>query len=263
MGATPSAPLKSSRYRYSALLQELVARDIKVKYRGSLLGLVWSVLSPLLMMGVMTIVFSYIFENDIPNYPVYYLSGYIIFTLNSEATTDGMYSIIANSALLKKVYVPKYMFPLSKVFTALVNAIFSLIAMFILMLITGTTFHATLWLLPVLLVYTCLFSSGLALFLAAVGTRFRDLCYIYSVVVYAWMFMTPIFYPDDKLSGFAATIMNFNPMYHLVNYSRNIVLYGTLPSLQLNLFCLGIGLGMLAIGWFVFSRMQKSFIFHI
>ncbi|NLW79966.1 MAG: ABC transporter permease [Ruminococcaceae bacterium] len=263
MSASPSAPFKHPRHRYSALLQELVARDIKVKYRGSLLGLLWSVLSPLLMMVVMTIVFSYMFENDIPNYPIYYLSGYIIFTLNSEATNDGMYSIISNASLLKKVYVPKYMFPLSKVFTALVNALFSIIAMFIIMLVTGTPFHATLLLLPVLLVYTCLFSAGLSLFLAAVGTRFRDLCFIYSVAVYAWMFLTPIFYPDDKLGGFAATLMNFNPMFHLVNYSRNIILYGTLPSLQLNLFCLGIGLGMLAIGWFTFRRLQKSFIFYI
>lgn len=263
MGTAPSAPYKPPRYRYSALLRELVARDIKVKYRGSLLGLLWSVLSPLLMMVVMTIVFSYIFKNDIPNFPIYYLSGSIIFTLNSEATSDGMYSIIGNASLLKKVYVPKYMFPLSKVFTALVNSLFSIIAMFIIMLATGTPFHATLWLLPVLLLYTCLFSAGLSLFLSAVGTRFRDLCFIYSVVVYAWMFLTPIFYPADKLEGIAATLMNFNPMFHLVNYSRNIVLYGMLPTLPLNLFCLGIGLGMLAIGWFTFRRLQKSFIFYI
>lgn len=254
---------KSSRYKYTPLLRELVARDIKVKYRGSLLGLLWSVLSPLLMMMVMTIIFSTIFQSSIPDYPIYYLSGYLIFTLNSEATTDGMYSIIANSALLKKVYLPKYLFPLSKVFTALVNSLFSIVAMFIIMAITGVHFSPTLFLMPIVLFYTVLFSAGLSLLLSAVATRFRDLCYIYSVVIYAWMFFTPIFYPADQLSGFALTVMNFNPLFHLVNYNRNIVLYGIVPSLKLNLACLGVGLGMLLLGSLVFKKLQKTFIFYV
>ncbi|MDL2253605.1 ABC transporter permease [Ruminococcaceae bacterium OttesenSCG-928-I18] len=250
-------------HRVSSLLRELVSRDIKVKYRGSLLGLLWSVLSPLLMMVVLTIIFSTIFRNDIPNFPIYYLSGYLIFTLNSEATQEGMYSIISNASLLKKVYVPKYLFPVSKVFTALVNSIFSIIAMFIIMIITGAPFYPTLLMIPVLLVYTTMFSCGLTLFLSAVGTRFRDLCYIYSVVVFAWMFFTPLFYPASSLSGLALFLMNFNPLYHLVNFSRSIILYGVMPPLWLNLACLGLGVGALLVGGFTFSKLQKKFIFYI
>ena len=249
--------------KYVSLLRELVTRDIKVKYRGSLLGLLWSVLSPLMMMVVMTIVFSTVFKSQIDHFPIYYLSGYLIFTLNSEATTDAMYSIIGNAPLLKKVYVPKYLFPVSKVFTALVNSVFSLIAMFIIMAVTRVPFSITLIMLPYLLFYTLLFSTGLALFLAAVATIFRDLCYIYQVVIYAWTFLTPIFYPASSLEGIALQIMNLNPMYHLLNYSRSIVLYGVFPSLGLNLFCLAMGLAMLAFGSFVFKKLHKSFIFYV
>ncbi len=248
---------------YTSLLRELVIRDIKVKYRGSILGLIWSVLNPLLIMVVMTIVFTTIFPTEIPHFPVYYLSGSLVFTLNSEATTDAMNSIISNAALLKKVYVPKYMFPLSKVVTAMVNAGFSTVAMLLIMLITGAPFHLTLFLFPVILVYTAIFSTGLGIFLAAVAVRFRDVCYLYSVFVYAWTFLTPIFYPADRLTGVAAVIMNLNPMYHFVNYSRNVVLYGVVPSPLLNLSCLGLGLLAMLVGVFTFGKMQNSFIYHI
>ena len=122
--------------RFTPLLRELVVRDIKVRYRHSALGLVWTVLNPLLMMVVITIVFSTLFKQNIPNFPIYYLSGSLIFAFNSESTTTALNSIISNASLIKKVYIPKYLFPLSNVLSGLVNLGFSLIAMFIVMLIT-------------------------------------------------------------------------------------------------------------------------------
>ena len=135
--------------RFTPLLRELVVRDIKVRYRHSALGLVWTVLNPLLMMVVITIVFSTLFKQNIPNFPIYYLSGSLIFAFNSESTTTALNSIISNASLIKKVYIPKYLFPLSNVLSGLVNLGFSLIAMFIVMLITDAPFHATLLLLPI------------------------------------------------------------------------------------------------------------------
>ena len=135
--------------RFTPLLRELVVRDIKVRYRHSALGLVWTVLNPLLMMVVITIVFSTLFKQNIPNFPIYYLSGSLIFAFNSESTTTALNSIISNASLIKKVYIPKYLFPLSNVLSGLVNLGFSLIAMFIVMLITDALFHATLLLLPI------------------------------------------------------------------------------------------------------------------
>ena len=143
--------------RFTPLLRELVVRDIKVRYRHSALGLVWTVLNPLLMMVVITIVFSTLFKQNIPNFPIYYLSGSLIFAFNSESTTTALNSIISNASLIKKVYIPKYLFPLSNVLSGLVNLGFSLIAMFIVMLITDAPFHATLLLLPIPIFYTFLF----------------------------------------------------------------------------------------------------------
>ena len=234
--------------RFTPLLRELVVRDIKVRYRHSALGLVWTVLNPLLMMVVITIVFSTLFKQNIPNFPIYYLSGSLIFAFNSESTTTALNSIISNASLIKKVYIPKYLFPLSNVLSGLVNLGFSLIAMFIVMLITDAPFHATLLLLPIPIFYTFLFSVGLGILLSAVTVFFRDIAHFYSVFILAWTYFTP---------------MQLNPMYHLVTYMRSIVLYGVFPSLKENLLCLCLGLLMLALGLFVFYKKQDKFVLYV
>lgn len=249
--------------RFTPLLRELVVRDIKVRYRHSALGLVWTVLNPLLMMVVITIVFSTLFKQNIPNFPIYYLSGSLIFAFNSESTTTALNSIISNASLIKKVYIPKYLFPLSNVLSGLVNLGFSLIAMFIVMLITGAPFHTTLLLLPIPIFYTFLFSVGLGILLSAVTVFFRDIAHFYSVFILAWTYFTPIFYPVEILPDAAMKIMQLNPMYHLVTYMRSIVLYGVFPSLKENLLCLCLGLLMLALGLFVFYKKQDKFVLYV
>ena len=150
--------------KYQNLLQELVIRDIKVRYRKSVLGLLWTVLNPLLMMIVITIVFSTLFKQSIPNFPIYFLTGSLIFSFNSEATTNALYSIIGNAPLIKKVYIPKYLFPLSKTVSSLVNMGFSLIAMFMVMIVTKAPFYSTIMLLPIPIAYVLSFyGHGLTL----------------------------------------------------------------------------------------------------
>lgn len=249
--------------RFTPLLRELVVRDIKVRYRHSALGLVWTVLNPLLMMVVITIVFSTLFKQNIPNFPIYYLSGSLIFAFNSESTTTALNSIISNASLIKKVYIPKYLFPLSNVLSGLVNLGFSLIAMFIVMLITDAPFHATLLLLPIPIFYTFLFSVGLGILLSAVTVFFRDIAHFYSVFILAWTYFTPIFYPVEILPDTVMKLMQINPMYHLVSYMRSIVLYGVFPSLKENLLCLCLGLLMLALGLFVFYKKQDKFVLYV
>lgn len=249
--------------RFTPLLRELVVRDIKVRYRHSALGLVWTVLNPLLMMVVITIVFSTLFKQNIPNFPIYYLSGSLIFAFNSESTTTALNSIISNASLIKKVYIPKYLFPLSNVLSGLVNLGFSLIAMFIVMLITDAPFHATLLLLPIPIFYTFLFSVGLGILLSAVTVFFRDIAHFYSVFILAWTYFTPIFYPVEILPDAVMKLMQINPMYHLVAYMRSIVLYGVFPSLKENLLCLCLGLLMLALGLFVFYKKQDKFVLYV
>ena len=256
--------------RFTPLLRELVVRDIKVRYRHSALGLVWTVLNPLLTLETLADYAQYnrtyistLFKQNIPNFPIYYLSGSLIFAFNSESTTTALNSIISNASLIKKVYIPKYLFPLSNVLSGLVNLGFSLIAMFIVMLITDAPFHATLLLLPIPIFYTFLFSVGLGILLSAVTVFFRDIAHFYSVFILAWTYFTPIFYPVEILPDAVMKLMQINPMYHLVAYMRSIVLYGVFPSLKENLLCLCLGLLMLALGLFVFYKKQDKFVLYV
>ena len=250
-------------FQYKDLLYNLVSRDIKVRYRKSFLGMLWTVLNPLLMMIVMTIVFSTLFKSTIDNFPVYFLAGNLIFTLNSEITNNCTYAIIGNASLLKKVYIPKYLFPLSKAGSALVNLMFSLIAMFLVMIILRVPFLPTLLLLPIPIAYAFIFSLGLGLLLSAVTVYFRDIAYFYSVLLLAWNYFTPVFYPVEILPDFARKLMLLNPLYHYIDYMRNLILHGVVPGLTENFVCLLMSIIMLIIGICVFYKKQDNFILYI
>ena len=250
-------------FQYKDLLYNLVSRDIKVRYRKSFLGMLWTVLNPLLMMIVMTIVFSTLFKSTIDNFPVYFLAGNLIFTLNSEITNNCTYAIIGNASLLKKVYIPKYLFPLSKAGSALVNLMFSLIAMFLVLIILRVPFLPTLLLLPIPIAYAFIFSLGLGLLLSAVTVYFRDIAYFYSVLLLAWNYFTPVFYPIEILPDFARKLMQLNPLYHYIDYMRNLILHGVVPGITENFVCLLMSVMMLVIGVCVFYRKQDNFILYI
>lgn len=250
-------------FQYKDLLYNLVSRDIKVRYRKSFLGMLWTVLNPLLMMIVMTIVFSTLFKSTIDNFPVYFLAGNLIFTLNSEITNNCTYAIIGNASLLKKVYIPKYLFPLSKAGSALVNLMFSLIAMFLVMIILRVPFLPTLLLLPIPIAYAFIFSLGLGLLLSAVTVYFRDIAYFYSVLLLAWNYFTPVFYPIEILPDYARKLMQLNPLYHYIDYMRNLILHGVVPGITENFVCLLMSVMMLVIGVCVFYRKQDNFILYI
>ena len=186
-------------WKYKDLLKQLVIRDIKLKYRRSFLGYMWSVLNPLLIMIVMTIVFSAMFSRNIDNFPVYLFCGQLLFNYMNNATHQAIFSINGNASLLKKTYVPKYIFTMSKITSGLVDLLFSLGALVIVMLATQArvTWHAILF--PLVLVQLYLFCLGLGLFLAQANVFFRDIQYIYNAFTTAWMYLTPIFYPLESL----------------------------------------------------------------
>lgn len=249
--------------KYLPLLRELIVRDIKVRYRRSVLGMLWTVLNPLLMMGVMTVVFSQLFESTIDNFAIYYLSGYILYSFINDSTTAALFSVVYNASLMKKVYIPKYMFPVSKVFSSLVNLGFSFIAMLIVMAITRTSLKITIVLLPFIIFYVVSFTIGLGLILATLYVFFRDCGHLYGIVMLAWLYLTPLFYPREILPETLQKLLVFNPMYHYVEYFRNILLYGVWPSVEQNLLCLGIGMIALFIGTIVFYKRQDGFILYI
>ncbi len=250
--------------KYLPLLKELVVRDIKVRYRRSVLGLLWTVLNPLMMMTVMTIIFATLFKSSIENFALYYLSGYILYTFLNESTTLSLFSIVNNNALMKKVYIPKYLFPMSKVASSLVNLGFSFIAMLIVMLVTRARFYWTILLTPVLVVYLMLFCLGLGMILATLDVFFRDIGHLYTIVTLIWMYMTPLFYPSELLvDNGLELILKLNPLTHYVRYMRALVLEGRIPNLMQNLYCILPSVVMLIIGMAVFYKKQDKFILYI
>lgn len=250
--------------RYRFLLQNLVMKDLKVKYRRSVLGILWSVLNPLLMMLVITSVFQFVFKMEIPNFPVYYLTGSLIYNFVSESTSGSMLSVVGAAPLIKKVYIPKYIFPMEKTLFSFINMFFSLIATAIVIVILGDTPYTwTMLLFPIPLLYTLVFAMGLGLILAALNVYFRDVQHLYSVWLTAWMYLTPIIYPLSILPGKMQLVVKCNPLYYYVDYFRQVVMYGAVPSLRMNLLCLGMSVGFLALGLWTFKKMQDRFILYI
>lgn len=249
--------------KYSPLIRELVSRDLKVKYRRSLLGYLWSLLNPLLMMAVMTLVFSYMFRFDIPNYALYLICGQTLWTFFNESTNMAMYSIVQNASLIKKVYIPKYIFPISRVFSSFVTLSFSLAAIVVVMLITRAHFYWTILLFFIPLFFLFIFSCGISLVLSALSVQFRDVTHLYSVLTLAWMYITPIFYPINAVPSEVAVYIAANPITGFVSFFRSLVLYGTIPPAGIWGQCILWSLGALLIGVQIFRKAQNRFILYI
>ena len=254
--------------RYKYLLSDLVTRDIKTKYRRSALGVLWSVLNPLLMMLVLTAVFSKIIRVEVEGgFALFYLTGYIIFNFISESSNFSLTSMINAGGLIKKVYIPKYIFPLEKTIFSLVNMLFSLIAfvlVFGIFLATGKVeIHATMLLFFIPMIYIFIFAFGLNLILSTLNVFFRDVGHLWGVFVTVWMYATPIIYPINIVPEWLQSIIRFNPLYHYVTYFRNVMIYGTVPSLTDNLICFGFSLIFLLVGITVFRKNQDKFVLHI
>ena len=249
--------------RYIPFLLELVKRDFKAKYKRSILGVLWSVLQPLMLMVVLIVVFSTLFRFDIENYPLYLISGQVIFNFFNEATTMSLPSIIGGGHIINRVYVPLYMFPLSKVISSLVNVALSMIALIIVVFITGAKPAVTMLLLPIPVLYTFLFSCGIGLLVAAAMVFFRDLAHLYGIITMTLMYLTPIFYPIGIVPDQYLRWLRLNPIFHFVQMFRNIVLYGTFPSVSEHLICFAFCALSLTLGVSFFCRKQRSFILHM
>lgn len=245
------------------ILASLISKDFKLKYRRSVLGVLWSVLNPLLMMCVLTAVFSFMFRFDIEHYPLYLILGSTLFSLMGDSTTSAMNSILDSASLIKKIKIRKLLFPLEKVLFQLVNFCFSLIAIAAVMVFFQVVPTFNLLLLPFLLFCLVLFSAGIGMLLAALAVFFRDIIHLWSVVITAWTYATPIFYPVSILPDWMATIMNFNPMYHFINYFREIALWGQTPGLQEGFICLALGVCVFLLGLLVFKKLEKNFILYV
>ena len=251
-------------YKYRFLLQNLIQRDLKIKYRRSKLGIMWSVLNPLLMMIVLSMVFSYYFKSDIENYPVYLLSGQLLFTYFTDSTSNAMQSVIGYAPLIKKVYVPKYVFPLEKSCFAFINMCFSLIALCIVMIFTRAPFHLTAVLAVYPLVTLFFFCLGVGMFLSSAAIFFRDIIHLWTVFTTALMYASAIFYPTSILDNTPMQfIINLNPLYWYIDAFRQVVLRGEFFSFNHIFICALCAVIAMIVGLKVFKKGQDSFILYI
>lgn len=250
-------------FEYRALLVELVKRDIKKKYRRSVLGILWSMLNPFLTMLIMAMVFSTFFKFAIANFPVYLLTGQLIFNFYSEATGTAMGSILENAALIKKVYVPKHIFPIARVLSSCVNFILSLPGLILVIVITKAPIKISVLFSIIPVLYVLFFCFGIGLLLASVTVYFRDMFHLYGVLLTAISYLTPLFYPKEIVPEKYMFLIRMNPMVYFVDLFRDMVYYGKMPTLNEHLNCIFIIIISLFAGVVVFNMNKKKFILHI
>ncbi|HBJ1651886.1 TPA: ABC transporter permease [Clostridium botulinum] len=248
---------------YNGLLWEFVKRDIKLKYRNSILGILWSMLNPLLVMVVLTFIFSNLFKNKIPNFPVYCLSGRLIYDFFSQSTNQCMNSITGKSSLIKKIYVPKYLYPLSRVISTFIIFLISLIPLIIIMILTKVKISIMFMFLLYPLICLLLLSLGWGLILATVNVFFRDMQHLYSVVLLIIMYASAIFYSADIINPKYVKILNLNPIYPIINVFRDCILYGRITNMESWILSLVYAIIAVIIGLIVFYKKQDRFILYI
>ncbi|SEP77014.1 ABC-2 type transport system permease protein [Lachnospiraceae bacterium RM5] len=249
--------------KFLPLLKELVSRDIKIKYRHSILGVLWTLLNPLLMMIVLSIVFSHLFRFEIENFPVYLLCGQVIFNFYNDATTSAMSSIIANASLIRKMYIPKYLFTISKILSSVINIMASFCALIIVMVCMRVELHLTILLAIFPIALIVIFSTGVGLIIAALTVKFRDILHLYSVFTTVLMYLTPVIYPMSILYGPVYKIVRLNPLTNILIMFRDVIMYDTISGWKTIVAGVVPSVAILFIGVIVFYKRQDTFILDI
>ena len=219
-------------YRYRDLIRALVARDLKVRYRRSTIGFLWTMLQPLLTMLVLTMVFSALFRFDLPNYPVYALAGIMFWNFFSQSITASMNSLRGNAQLFTKVPVPKEIFPLATVIAGVINLLFALVPLFGLLVVTGHPIRPAVLFLPVAILVAALFTLGAGLLLSPLAVFFHDTIEMIAVFLTLLMYLTPLFYPMDIIPESFRWVVRFNPVRSILEVFRDPLYHGKIPPLS-------------------------------
>ena len=261
----PSALVKAitAMQKYRFLIKQLVDRDFKAKYKRLVLGVFWSFLNPLLNMAVQYVVFSNLFKFDIPNFPVYLLCGNVIFSYFSESCGMALTSIVGNASLITKVYVPKYIYPLTRILSSLINLLISMIPLIAVALISGLLPTPAYILALYVFVCLALFCLGMGLLLSAAMVFFRDIQFLWGVLTTIWMYLTPIFYPVSILPEGIKGIVEANPLYYYVTFVRTCIMDGVSPEPAMYVQCLLYAIAALVTGAWVFKKNQDKFVLYL
>ena len=245
------------------LLEELVKRDFKQKYKRTLLGVGWSILSPLLTLLVMRLVFTNFFGRSIVHYTTYLFAGNLMFSYFKECTNGGMQSLIANAHIFTKINVPKYMFLLSKSVSAVINFGLTLVVFFIFVAIDGVQFKISMLGIIYPIVTLTMLNVGLGMILSAMYVFFRDTQYLYDIFTLLLMYVSAIFYNVDSYPVWVQRVFLLNPVYCNIKYVRVAVLDGHLPSVAFHGLLLFYGLAALVAGGVIYKTCNQKFLYYV
>ena len=264
----PSAEKAPSPYRPPGflhdgfLVSELVKRDFKARYDRSFLGMFWCVLQPTLTMGLLYVVFSLFFKNSIPNFPLYLISGIVFYQFFVEVTSSALRSIQENAGLITKVKVPLWTYPVTRAVSSLVNFLFALVPLFAVVLLTRVPLRPTMLLLLYSTFCTLLFALGVGLVLSALAVFFHDILFLWGFACTLFMYATPIFYPETALTGGHHWMVYFNPLYHMIHFSR-AVLNGVVPPAAEFAACGLFAVVSLTVGLLLFRSLKGKFVHYL
>jgi len=249
--------------RHLFLFQELVKRDFKKKYKGSVLGMAWSILSPLLMLLVMRLVFSQFFGRSVEHYTTYLFCGNLVFSYFNEACTQGMSTLRSNAHIFTMINIPKYLFLLAKNSQTFINFCLTLVVFFVFCLIDRISFGAHFLMLLYPIVLLLLFNLGMGLVLSALFVFFRDMQYLWAIMCQIIMYMSAIFYTTDGYSQLVQNIFMLNPVYAFISYFRSVVISGVIPSVGVHLLLAFYAALSLGVGSFIYKKYNHQFLYHV
>lgn len=249
-------------FQYRDLVYQLVRRDIVSRYKRSALGIAWTLLQPLGMMIILSLVFSTLFQS-VKGYPAYILSGLLAWTFFAQTTTAIINQIVWGGALLRQIYMPRTSFAVSAIGTGLVNLALSVIPLFLIMLVADLPFRWSLLFLPISMLLLAAFSLGVGLIISTIAVHFPDVVEMYAIILMAWMYLTPIIYPESIIpEKYQFWLFNLNPMYHMVKIFRVPIFEGTLPDARTLIAAVVVSLFTLVAGWLFYSKRADEFAYY-
>lgn len=249
--------------KHQFLFEELVKRDFKGKYKRTVLGMLWSLLSPLLQLAVMAMVFTRFFGRTTPHYAIYLFSGNLIFSYFNEATNQGMTALESNAHIFSKINVPKYIFLLSKNVSSVINFLLTLVIYFIFVAIDGLPFRWSFLMLPYPIICLLVFNIGMGLILSALYIFFKDIKYLYSIMTTLLLYMSAVFYTLDAFTPLQQSLFYLNPVYSYISYFRIAVIQGVVPPLWHHAVCFGYAAVALICGAAMYHKNNYKFLYYI
>jgi len=260
---SPAAREIRELVRYRDLVLLLVARLIKNRYKRSVLGVLWTLLNPLLNMAILAIVFSSIFQSNLSHYPVYLLSALIAWTFFSQTTTYSAGSFLSGGSLLKRIYLPRTAFTVAAVLNGLVNLAISVVPLVLIMIAVGHPLHPTWWFVPIAAVLLAIFALGVALVVSVLALYFADVVEMYQILAQTWFYMTPIIFPAEILPARFQWLIKINPMHYLIDLFRRPIYDGVIPDWTTIVVGAVCSFVMLAVGWWAFTSKANEFAYRI